>query len=78
MEKNDYNGRLFLKFMVDFYSNFTYLAFAGKMRKVREHTHISRHKSCNYSKVYSILSYIFKVILNLVIQLPTYAYKVDN
>lgn len=36
MEKNDYNGRLFLKFMVDFYSHFTYLALAGKMRKLRE------------------------------------------
>ena len=41
VEKNDYNGRLLLKFMVDFYSNFTYLAFAGKMRKVCKHTHIS-------------------------------------
>lgn len=36
MEKNDYNGRLFLKFMVDFYSHFTYLALARKMRKLRE------------------------------------------
>lgn len=40
VEKNDYNGRLFLKFMVDFYSHFTYLALAGKMRKLRE-TYIS-------------------------------------
>lgn len=59
MEKNGYNGRLFLKFMIDFYSNFTYLALAGRMRKVREtYSHFSYSKDIKFVDTKVIIKFI--------------------
>lgn len=42
VEKNDYDGRLFLKFVVGFYSKFTYLALDWEDEKsMRKTIHIS-------------------------------------
>ena len=45
--------------MIDFYSNFTYLALAGRMRKVREtYSHFSYSKDIKFVDTKVIIKFI--------------------